>query len=314
VDTENQQPRLSRRVRGGRQIEVIGVACGAGAPDPGCGGAPDALCHREMVGMLSLRGLVARWNETLYPDPATAGDPYRTVRNICRGVAARTAALAGQGAIPVVLGGDHSCAVGTWKGIANALAPRGDFGLIWIDAHMDAHTPCTTPSGMLHGMPLACLLGHGEASLTGLAGARRLDPERICLVGVRSYEAAEAALLRRLGVRVFSMAEIRRRGLAAVMRDALAIADAGTAGFGVTIDLDALDPEDAPGVGSPVPGGLYARELLPALERLGRNPALAGIEIAEYNPHRDREERTARLVPELLAVLLAACRTLRRAA
>lgn len=246
------------------------------------------------------------------PTPPTG--PSSVVRGICERLALRVPDIVTRGALPVVLGGDHSCAVGTWKGLARALAPRSP-GLIWIDAHMDAHTSQTTPSGMLHGMPLACLLGHGEPALSGIADGVRLDPKKVCLIGVRSFEHGEATLLRRLGVRVFSMPEIRKRGLDAVMREAFAVATAGAAGFGVTLDLDALDPRDAPGVGSPVAGGIRAHELLTALEPLARNAAPAAVEIVEYNPHLDQIGKTGALVPELLAAMLGARRgVLRRAA
>jgi hypothetical protein len=160
-------------------------------------------------------------------------------------------------------------ATGTWSGAAAALRPRGALGLLWIDAHMDAHRPHTSPSGNLHGMPLACLLGHGEPALATLAGAPALAPAHVCLVGVRSYEAEEAQLLEQLGVRVFLMDEVRRRGLPAVLREAHAVVTRGTAGFGVTLDVDAVDPQEAPGVGTPAPGGLRAGSLLAELERLG---------------------------------------------
>jgi arginase len=198
------------------------------------------------------------------------------------------------GNFPLVVGGDHSCAIGTWSGVHRALAGRGPLGLIWIDAHMDSHTFATTPSGQIHGMPLACLLGYGEAALTGIDGAEvKLRPEHVCLIGVRSYEADEAALLHRLGVRVFDMNEIRRRGLAEVFDAALAIVRHGTAGFGVSVDLDALDPDEEPGVGTPVPGGLHRAELAAALSRLRGDPAFVAMEIVEYNPRRDRGHATA---------------------
>jgi arginase len=206
--------------------------------------------------------------------------------------------------LPLVLGGDHSCAIGTWKGIARALAPRGPLGLVWLDAHLDAHTPATTPSGMLHGMPVACLLGHGDPRLA-LDRRQALDPRRICMVGARSFEAEEAALLNRLGVRVFPMRELKRRGLGEVMEEALAIARDGAGGYGVSLDLDALDPRDAPGVGIAVRGGIRASELRRALARLGRDPALGALEIAEYNPYCDRNGVTARLVAEIIESLLA---------
>jgi len=313
VEPENQQHRLPRRVRRGRRIEFVGIACGTGAPDPGCGDAPETLRRNGIAEMLTARGIPALWNATLYADPA-ATDPCSAVSGICERLALRVPDIVSRGALPVVLGGDHSCAIGTWKGIAQALAPRGSLGLIWIDAHMDAHTLETTPSGRPHGMPLACLLGYGAPDLVTIGAGARLDPEKVCLIGVRSFEAGEAGLLRRLGVRVIRMPEIRRRGLAAVMHEALGIAAAGAAGFGVTLDLDALDPRDAPGVGSPVAGGIRAHELLPALEPLARNTALAGVEIVEYNPHLDRDGKTGALVPELLAVMLGARRGVQRRA
>lgn len=172
---------------------------------------------------------------------------------------------------------------------------------------MDAHTPDTTPSGMLHGMPVACLLGHGHPRLA-LDRRTALDPRRCCLVGVRSFEAQEAALLGRLGVKVFPMPEVRRRGLAEVMAEALAIARDGAAGFGISLDLDALDPRDAPGVGSAVTGGIRAADLRQLLARLRHDPALACLEIAEYNPHLDRDGATARLVQDIVLTLLAPAR------
>ena len=209
-------------------------------------------------------------------------------------LAAEVGAVLQAGNFPLVVGGDHSCAIGTWSGVHRALADRGPIGLIWIDAHMDSHTFATTPSGQINGMPLACLLGHGDAALTGVNGPEaKLRPEHVCLIGVRSYEVGEAALLQRLGVRVFDMDEIRRRGLAGVFDEALAIVRQGTAGFGVSVDLDELDPEEEPGVGSPVPGGLHRAELADALSPLRGDLAFVAMEIAEYNPRRDRGHATA---------------------
>jgi arginase family enzyme len=153
-------------------------------------------------------------------------------------------------------------------------------------------------------MPLACLLGHGEAALTAIDGPEaKLAPEHACLIGVRSHEAGEAALLHRLGVRVFDMDEIRRRGLAEVFDEALAIVRRGTAGFGVSVDLDALDPEEEPGVGTPVPGGLCRVELADALSHLRGDPAFVAMEIVEYNPRRDRQHATAEAAGSLVGAI-----------
>lgn len=306
IDT-NQPPRAESRT----PVRIVGVACGYGAPDPRCAEGPDALRRQGLVSQLQHAGLDAAWSVSIN---APAGDdPSAAIVKIAGRLARHTEELAAQGRLPVVLGGDHSCAIGTWKGVARAMSARGALGLIWIDAHMDAHTPSTTPSGKLHGMPLACLLGHGDPRLTAIAGGERLDPRRVCLIGVRSFETGEAALLRRLGVRVFFMHEVRRRGLAAVMSDAVAIARGKDGCYGISLDLDALDPRDAPGVGSPVAGGIRFRELSQSLLRFGRDPALAGLEIVEYNPYRDRHGATARLAGDAIRALLAP-RTLHSAA
>ena len=278
-----------------KPVEIVGVACGEGARNIGCEAGADAVRAGGLVSRLQTRGLSAAWHETIHPGRASHDDPLQAVQSVCRRLAQRTRAIAAY---------DHSCAIGTWKGVASALRNRGPLGLIWIDAHMDAHTPQTTPSGALHGMPLACLFGHGDPHLTALGGGMALQPQHVCLVGVRSYETSEAALLRQLGVRIYYMYEVARRGLAAVLREALAAATKGTAGFGVTIDLDAIDPRDAPGVSTPVADGIRSRELAAALGCVTAHPALAAIEIAEYNPERDRDGRTAAVVTQLLDAIL----------
>lgn len=286
-----------------KPVEIIGVACGEGARNKGCEAGPDAVRAGGLVCRLQMRGLSAAWHETIRP--GHAAEPLQAVKTVCRRLAQRARAIVAHGGLPVVVGGDHSCAIGTWKGVASALRARGPLGLIWIDAHMDAHTPQTTPSGALHGMPLACLLGHGESGLTALGGGITLQPQYVCLIGVRSYETSEAALLRQLGVRVYYMHEVARRGLATVLREALSTVTTGTAGFGVTLDLDALDPRDAPGVNTPAADGIRSMDLAAALECVSSHPALAAIEIAEYNPQRDRHGRTGAAVTQLVEAMLA---------
>lgn len=204
-----------------------------------------------------------------------------------------------------MVGGDHTSAIGTWKGVAHARRDRGLLGLLWIDAHMDAHTPQTTESGMLHGMPVACLLGYGYPELTAIADGATLDPKCVCLYGVRSFEQGEAELLDRLAVRVFFMDEIERRGIRQTLREALALVSCASGGFGITLDMDAIDPTDAPGVGTPAPGGLPGPELMSALAEHGGHPNLAGIEVVEYNPYRDWQSATAGLVGDALDAILA---------
>lgn len=290
------------------RIEIIGAASGHGAPDSRCADAPAALQAAGLLPRLRAAGVDAVWRTTVKPTAANARMPLTAVAQMSRDLARHAAASISRDCVPLVLGGDHSCAIGTWKGVAQGTP--GPLGLIWVDAHMDAHTNETTESGRLHGMPLACLLGHGDPELVGIAGGARLEPRNVCLVGIRSFEKGEAALLQRLGVRIFSMREIKQRGLAAVMTEAREIACAQTAGYGISVDLDAIDPHDAPGVGSPVKGGLRAADLLTALAEHANDPALRALEIVEYNPHLDRDARTIALVPAIAEALLSPQRAL----
>ena len=219
-----------------------------------------------------------------------------------RWLAEATRKLTESGNRPLVIGGDHSCAVGTWSGVSRAVQSSGPLGLVWIDAHMDMHTPETTHSGAINGMPLAALLGYGSSKLTGIAGDRRaLEPRHVCLVGTRSFEPEEMVFAKRHGVRVIEMDEVARRGVADVLAEAHAIATKGTAGYGLSLDLDAFDPSEAPGVGTPAPGGIRAREFLDAWSSLTADPACRAIEFVEFNPHRDQAGKTARLLGTLVA-------------
>lgn len=286
----------------GRKVDLIGVASGLGGADAGCAQAPARLAAAGLDGQLRRHGIDAAWAATLAPT-RTGGGTQGAVARLCSELAVRVAESVRSGRLPCVIGGDHSCAVGTWGGAVMALEPRGPVGLIWIDAHMDSHTPGSSPSGRPHGMPLAALLGHGDHALAGLE-AGMLQPSRVCLVGVRSYEAAEAEFLQRLGVRVFGIEEVVRRGLAGVMDDAKAIANEGTAGYGITLDLDALDPREAPAVATPAAFGMRGDELRREFERFGRDPRMVAFEIAEYCPRLDRDGMSERLIVRLLCAVL----------
>lgn len=287
-----------------KTVQIVGVACGHGARNRGCEAGADVLYAANLVERLQSRGHAAFWCDTIRPD-SSADTNLEVVAQVCDRLAQRVEAIIGRGDFPLVLGGDHSCAVGTWKGVAGACRSNGPIGLIWIDAHMDAHTPQTSPTGALHGMPLACLLGSGEEALVAIGKGVRLEPRHVCLIGVRSFERGEADLLAHLGVQTYLMEEVRRRGLEAVIRDALDVVQDGTVGFGVTVDLDALDPDEVPGVGSPAPGGISVAALRSGLAQLAHHPALLAAEIAEYNPPRDRHSATAAIVVDLIEALLS---------
>jgi len=282
-----------------KRVPTVAVECGAGARDPGCKDGPAAFrAHWEG----SDRAVQLAWvptPENLCRDDAT---PLDAVARTSRWLANTTFHLTESGKFFLAIGGDHSLAVGTWSGVAQALRGSGPLGLIWIDAHMDMHTPATTHSGAINGMPVAALLGYGSPKLTALAGGRpALAPEHICLLGARSFEPEEVVFAKRHGVRVIGMDEVARRGVADVFAEARAIAASGTAGYGVSLDLDAFDPIAAPGVGTPEPGGIRARDFLGVWDGLAHDGACRAIEIVEFNPHRDEAGRTGELLGTLVA-------------
>ncbi len=295
-------------------LRLIGVASGLGAPAaqaicrpgqettcPGPAAGPAALRRLGLAAASARAGLEATWATTIEapPCPADPANPqHRAALHALLGeVADEVAASIEGGALPVVIGGDHSIAAGTWRGVGRALGQAP--GLIWIDAHLDAHTPASSLTGNYHGMPLAALLGLGDRAMSEIAGPT-LQPAKVVVLGARSYEAAEAQHLAVLGVRVIDAAEIGHRGLAACFAEALSIAGANAQPFGVSIDLDAIDPLAAPGVTTPAEHGLVAGELRLALTGLLRERRCVALEIAEYCPDRDPRQQTGRLVVDLL--------------
>lgn len=211
------------------------------------------------------------------------------------------------GHFPVVLGGDHSIAVGTWNGVYQFYKrkERLPLGLIWIDAHMDAHTPKTTPSGAWHGMPLAGLLGYGDPAMSRLIQDEPvLSPENLCLIGARSFEEGEAELLERLNVRIYFEKEVQKRGMEAILKEALSHVSQHSKVLGVSLDVDVVCPEEAPGVGSPEKGGVPAQELLKALSLLRNYKQFKAFELVEYNPQKDPHKQTAKLCLDILSQVL----------
>lgn len=233
---------------------VIGVASGYGAGDPACQDGPAVLQALRFLADLEESSDRIRWDQPVRIVDSWPADPIEAVADIGRQLADRVGQHLQNGNFPLVVGGDHSCAIGSWSGVKRILGGQARLGLIWIDAHMDSHTFSSSPSLNIHGMPLACLLGYGDRRLTGIAGAgAKLLPEDVCLIGVRSFESEEAALLKKLGVRIFFMDEIRQRGLHEIFDEALRLVRRYSAGYGISIDLDVLDPEEESGVGTPVP-------------------------------------------------------------
>lgn len=283
---------------------LIGVASGAGGPDEDAALGPVHLKDTGLLRHLEIEGMSAHWRAVVRAsDPsAPVGD---RVAEVCAELARQVHGAMTDGDHPVVIGGDHSCAIGTWSGAYQALKNDGPMGLVWVDAHMDAHVPESSHTGNIHGMPLAVLKGFGEDRLTALARpGPALKPEYMCLVGVRSYEPEEAAFLERMGVRIIFMEEVRARGLTSCLGEARDIAGAAAAGFGVSVDLDVLDPSEAPGVTCDEPGGVGAGDLLEALDTLCAEPKLRAFELVELNPVRDRDGMTARIARDIVRTAL----------
>jgi arginase len=220
----------------------------------------------------------------------------------CERLANQTEAIVDAGELPITIGGDHSIAIGSLAGVVKGFRKRDQrLGLIYFDAHADMNTPDTTPSGNIHGMPLASLLGYGAPELVNVGGfSPKFDPKLCSHVGARDLDPGERELIRRLGLRFFTMREIDERGLAQCMDEALGIAAQGSGGYAVTFDVDVLDPGDAPGSGTLVRGGLSYREMHLAMEKVAEAGGMRSLEVVEINTALDQNNRTAELGVELI--------------
>jgi arginase len=226
-----------------------------------------------------------------------------SISNCCRRLRGRVERLLEDGGFPLVVGGDHSIACGTVAGISSYFhAKKKKVGLIWFDAHADMNTPETSPTGNVHGMPLAAILGYGPDALTRL-GERfpMVDPERAVLIGIRDVDPGERALAKECGIQCYSMRELDILGMDRVMKEALEIVTRGTAGFHLSFDMDGLDPYEAPGVGTPVTGGVTQREGHLLLEHAAESGKLLGLEFTEINPILDERNRTAEMAVALVS-------------
>lgn len=291
-----------------KDVALIGYASGWGAIRRQTQQGPAALQAYGLAERLQSFGIGADWFDIIRPQHSA--DPCIPVndKRVCEQVVQVNQALyqcvcacLDKSLFPVVLGGDHASAIGMWSAVMESLPPEESLGLIWLDAHMDSHTFDTTPSSSIHGMPLASLLGFGEPTLRQWG---KLDPARVVLMGVRSYESGEARLLEALKVRVIMMDDIKHRGFQTVWKEALQIASANDQPFGISLDLDGFDPTIASGVGTPEPDGLMPSEVLPGLKHLRQNTNLQGIEVAEYNPIRDHDNQTADLTFQVIRSIL----------
>jgi arginase len=292
-----------------RRIRVIGVPLDLGASRRGVDMGPSAMRVAGLEARLEALGHQVTDAGNIRVEIAeTQGFGSKDARYLkeiaetCTRIAEAVVKTLEEGMIPLVLGGDHSLAAGSISGVAEFYRRKGQkIGVVWIDAHSDINTPETSLSGNVHGMPLAALLGLGPEPLGNIFGyAPKIPAENTVLVGVRDIDAAERENLRRAGVaKVYTMRDIDERGMRTVMEEALAVAGKGTAGYHVSLDMDWIDPEDAPGVGTPVRGGATYREAHLAMEILADHGRLLSFEMVEVNPVIDEHNRTADLAVEL---------------
>ncbi len=288
-----------------RDYHIIGACSCWGAQIRACEKGPLDLAEGKVFERLIAQGASIRKIEMVHPSAKASetniplAKALPVVHDFNVKLMHRVQSAIREGSFPVVIGGDHTNGVGTWNGM------EPPFGLLWIDAHMDAHTPETSPSGAYHGMPIAALLGHGLPELAKLRSEKPvLKPQNLAIIGVRSFEEGEEALLKSLNVRVYFMDEVKSRGLKAILPEAVEHVANGVSRYGVSVDVDAFSLDDAPGVGSPEPGGMPFQEFLPFVSRFSADPRLIGFEIVEFNPDRDVQHKTRELIYHLLKELI----------
>jgi arginase len=291
------------------QIAILGAPLDLGAGRRGVDMGPSALRLAGLNAKLESLGYQVEdlGNVSVAQPESTPTGPQNTkylaqISKSCAKLAGIVKDVVGTGKVPLVLGGDHSVAAGTVSGVAEVFRQRGEkIGLIWIDAHADMNTPESSPSGNVHGMPLACCLGYGPRELTHLFDfAPKVEGRNVVLIGLRDVDLRERPIVRESGVTAFTMRDIDECGLRNIMERAIRTVSDGTAGFHLSLDMDAVDPDEAPGVGTPVRGGMTYREAHLAMETICDSGRLLSMEIVEVNPVLDDANRTALLGVELV--------------
>lgn len=297
-----------------RDLAVVSVSIDLGAGRRGVDMGPSALRLAGLVPRLNEMGYTVREAGTVNARDPEVTEPGETrlrflaeISQVCRETYRLVASALQEGCFPLILGGDHSLSIGSVPAVAAHYRARGErIGVLWVDAHTDMNTPDTTPSGNIHGMSLAALAGLGPDSLTRIMGdpAPVVDPANICVIAARDIDDREKEVVRAAGIRVFTMSEVDERGIASCVDEALERLNDGTAGFHLSYDLDGLDPMVAPGVGTPVPGGLTYREGHLVCEKIARSGTLVSLEFVEVNPVLDERNGTARMAVDLMASAL----------
>src|SRR6185369_4332205 len=292
-----------------QKISIVGVPMDLGADRRGVDMGPSALRYADLNEKLQGLGYEVKDLgdlDVIIPETRHFGDPrakyLREIADACTHLANLVLEIRQQERTPLVLGGDHSIAVGTVSGVAESFRREGKrIGLLWFDAHADFNTPEISPSGNVHGMPMASIMGYGPVELTQIFGfSPKIRPENAVQIGIREVDPDERELVKRSGVHVFTMKDIDRRGIGTIMDEALSIVTKDTDGFAVTLDADFLDPYESPGVATPVRGGADYREAHLAMEMVADTKKMVSFEITEINPILDVQNKTAHFGVELI--------------
>lgn len=294
------------------KVEVIGFDSGWGCRDYRCEDGPALVAADAVLATFRDLGIEAKWRGPLglkfigdHADVKTKEDSLPFTLEAVRRLAHHVEMSVREGYIPVVIGGDHSSAIGTWSGVVAALGMQENFGLVWLDAHLDSHTYETSYQGKWggwwHGQPVTAITGHGLRAFQEVGGfGAKISAKHLTMIGPHSYEPAEKEFIDRENVRVHFLGEVQARGFQPCFEEGLKRAMTGTKGFGMTIDLDSFQPDDAPGVGAAEDTGLVAAEVLQSIKSIARHPDFRALEIAEFNPHEDQLNKTRQLIENII--------------
>jgi arginase len=292
-----------------KRIRLVGVPMDLGAGRRGVDMGPSAIRIAGVSQGLRRLGYEVEDDgdvgvpapESRAPGPPTARY-LEPVYHVCNRLRLRVRRSLEQSEIPLVMGGDHSIAIGTIAGVAEFFRERGgQVGLIWVDAHADMNTPEISPSGNIHGMPLATVLGFGHPRLVGIGGfSPKVDKQHVSLIGIRDLDEHERDVVRGSGIHVYTMRDLDERGMRAVMQEAIGFATAGTDGFHVSFDLDGMDPRDVPGTGTPVKGGISWREANLLMEMVADSGRMTSLEVTELNPILDVRNQSGEVAVDVI--------------
>ena len=292
-----------------KTVRLLGVPMDLGAGPRGVDMGPSAIRIAGVSHELRRLGFAVEDDGDIgVPAPETRdpGQPNAryldAIYHVCNRLRLRVRRTLDDGRIPLVMGGDHSIAIGTVAGIAEHFRMQDQkVGLIWVDAHADMNTPEISPSGNIHGMPLATLLGYGSERLVELAGfSPKVEKQHVCLIGIRDIDEGEREMVKKSGIHAYTMRDVDERGMRAIMQEAIGFATDGTAGFHVSFDLDGMDPRDVPGTGTPVKGGLSWREANLLMEMVADSGAMTSLEVTELNPILDVRNQSGEVAVDVI--------------